>query len=195
MVHELSPLPYAQDALEPVISKETLDFHHGKHHNTCVTKLNGLIPGTPFESMTLEQIIMQSEGGIFNNAAQIWNHTFYWNSLRAPRDHNAPTGDVAAAIDAAFGAFDAFKEQFSAAAANNFGSGWTWLVKHADGSLGIVNTANAGTPMTAGQHALLTVDVWEHAYYIDYRNARPQYLEEFWKIVNWDHAAEQLTGA
>jgi Fe-Mn family superoxide dismutase len=191
MAHELPPLPFDKNALEPVISAETLDYHYGKHHQTYVNNLNNLIPGTEFESLSLEDIIMKAEGGVFNNAAQVWNHTFYWNCLRTPSDGNAPGGELAGAIDKAFGSFDAFKEQFSKAGAGNFGSGWTWLVKNEDGSLEIYNTSNAGTPMTAGKTALLTADVWEHAYYIDYRNARPKYLEEFWKIVNWDFVAAQ----
>ena len=189
MAHELPPLPFEKNALEPVISAETLEYHYGKHHQTYVNNLNNLIPGTEFESLPLEDIIMKAEGGVFNNAAQVWNHTFYWNCLRAPADGNAPSGELAGAIDKAFGSFDTFKEQFSKAGAGNFGSGWTWLVKNDDGSLEIYNTSNAGTPMTAGKKALLTADVWEHAYYIDYRNARPKYLEEFWKIVNWDYVA------
>jgi Fe-Mn family superoxide dismutase len=188
MAFELPPLPYADDALEPTISAETISFHYGKHHQTYVTNLNNLVPGTEFEGLSLEEIIVKSSGGIFNNAAQIWNHTFYWNSL-TPNASGAPSGDLAAAIDATFGSFDEFKAKFSTSAATNFGSGWTWLVKNADGSIEIVNTANAGCPLTAGQTPLLTCDVWEHAYYIDFRNARPKYLEAFCGIVNWDFAA------
>jgi len=191
MKHELPALPYAQDALEPVISAETLDYHYGKHHNAYVTNLNNLVPGTEFENMSLEEIIMNSSGGVFNNAAQVWNHTFYWNCL-SPNGGSAPAGDLAAAIDGAFGSFDEFKAQFSQAATVNFGSGWTWLVKNADGSLAIVSTSNAGTPLTDGVTPLLTVDVWEHAYYVDYRNARPKYLEEIWKIFNWDFVAQNF---
>ncbi|MBC8190813.1 MAG: superoxide dismutase [Fe] [Candidatus Marinimicrobia bacterium] len=191
MKHELPALPFAQDALAPVISAETLDYHYGKHHNAYVTNLNNLTPGTEFENSSLEEIIMKASGGIFNNAAQVWNHTFYWNCL-SPNGGGAPSGDLGAAMDAAFGSFDNFKAEFSKAAATNFGSGWTWLVKNADGSLAIASTSNAGTPMTSGQTALLTVDVWEHAYYVDYRNARPKYLEEIWKIFNWDFVAEQF---
>ncbi len=191
MKHELPALPFAQDALAPVISAETLDYHYGKHHNAYVTNLNNLAPGTEFENSSLEEIIMKASGGIFNNAAQVWNHTFYWNCL-SPNGGGAPSGDLGAAMDAAFGSFDNFKAEFSKAAATNFGSGWTWLVKNADGSLAIASTSNAGTPMTSGQTALLTVDVWEHAYYVDYRNARPKYLEEIWKIFNWDFVAEQF---
>ena len=191
MKHELPALPFAQDALAPVISAETLDYHYGKHHNAYVTNLNNLIPGTEFENSNLEEIILKASGGIFNNAAQAWNHSFYWNCL-SPNGGGAPSGDLAVAIDSAFGSFDNFKAEFTKAAATNFGSGWTWLVKNADGSLAIASTTNAGTPMTNGQTALLTVDVWEHAYYVDYRNARPKYLEEIWKIFNWDFVAKQF---
>jgi Fe-Mn family superoxide dismutase len=191
MKHELPALPFAKDALAPIISAETLDFHYGKHHNAYVTNLNNLIPGTEFENMSLEDIIMKASGGLFNNAAQVWNHTFYWNCL-SPNGGGAPSGDLGAAINAAFGSFDNFKAEFTKAAATNFGSGWTWLVKNADGSLAIVSTSNAGTPMTSGQTALLTVDVWEHAYYVDYRNARPKYLDEIWKLFNWGFVAEQF---
>jgi Fe-Mn family superoxide dismutase len=188
MAFELPALPYANDALEPTISAETIGFHYGKHHQTYVTNLNNLVPGTEFEGLSLEEIIMKAEGGIFNNAAQIWNHTFYWNGL-TPNGSDAVTGDLAAAIDAAFGSFDDFKAKFSTSAATNFGAGWTWLVKNADGSLEIVNTSNAGCPLTTGQTPLLTCDVWEHAYYIDFRNARPKYVEAFWGLVNWDFVA------
>ncbi|HSQ06980.1 MAG TPA: Fe-Mn family superoxide dismutase, partial [Chromatiaceae bacterium] len=182
MAHELPALPYAKDALAPVISQETIEYHYGKHHQTYVTNLNNLIPGTEFESMSLEDIILKSSGGVFNNAAQVWNHTFYWNCL-SPNGGGAPTGALAEAINAKFGSFEEFKKQFSQSAATNFGSGWTWLVKNADGSVELMNTSNAGTPMTSGKQALLTVDVWEHAYYVDYRNARVKYLEEIWKII------------
>ena len=188
MKHELPALPYALDALAPTLTQETLEYHYGKHHQTYVTNLNNLIPGTEFESMSLEDIVMKSSGGVFNNAAQVWNHTFYWNCL-SPNGGGAPSGALAAAIDAKFGSFEEFKKQFNQAGATNFGSGWTWLVKNADGSLEIFNTSNAGTPMTSGKQALLTLDVWEHAYYIDYRNARPKYLETMWNIVNWDFVA------
>ena len=188
MTHELPALPYAMDALAPTLSQETLEYHYGKHHQAYVTNLNNLIPGTEFESMSLEDIVMKSSGGIFNNAAQVWNHTFYWNCL-SPNGGGAPSGALAAAIDAKFGSFEEFKKQFNQAGATNFGSGWTWLVKNADGSLEIFNTSNAGTPMTSGKKALLTLDVWEHAYYIDYRNLRPKYLETMWNIVNWDFVA------
>ena len=192
MAFELPALPYAKNALAPYISEETLEFHYGKHHNAYVTNLNNLVPGTEFEGKTLEEIVKTSSGGIFNNAAQVWNHTFYWNSL-APKAGGAPTGAIAAAIDKAFGSFDKFKEEFTKSAAGNFGSGWTWLVKKADGSLAIVNTSNAACPITeAGVTPLLTVDVWEHAYYIDYRNARPKYLEAFWALVNWEFANKNL---
>jgi len=185
MAYELPALPYADDALEPTISAETIGYHYGKHHQTYVTNLNKLVPGTEFEGLSLEQIIMKAQGGIFNNAAQIWNHTFYWNGL-TPNGQDTVSGALAAAIDATFGSFDEFKEKFSTSAATNFGAGWTWLVKNADGSLEIVNTSNAGCPLTAGQTPLLTCDVWEHAYYIDFRNARPKYVEAFWGLVNWD---------
>ena len=188
MKHELPALPYALDALAPTLSQETLEYHYGKHHQTYVTNLNNLIPGTEFESMSLEDIVKKSSGGVFNNAAQVWNHTFYWNCL-SPNGGGAPSGALAAAIDAKFGSLEEFKKQFNQAGATNFGSGWTWLVKNADGSLEIFNTSNAGTPMTSGKQALLTLDVWEHAYYIDYRNARPKYLETMWNIVNWDFVA------
>lgn len=190
MTHELPPLPYAMDALAPTISKETLEFHYGKHHKAYVDNLNKLIPGTEFANLSLEDIIKRSSGGIFNNAAQVWNHTFYWNCL-APQAGGAPTGAVAEAINKAFGSFDTFKEKFTASAVGNFGSGWTWLVKNADGSVEIVNTSNAATPLTTDKTPILTCDVWEHAYYIDYRNARPKYLESFWSLVNWTFVAQQ----
>ena len=186
MSFELPALPYAKDALEPHISAETLEYHHGKHHNTYVTKLNGLVPGSEFEGKSLEEIITSAPAGpVFNNAAQVWNHSFYWNCL-SPNGGGAPTGAIADAINAKWGSFEKFQEAFNDKAVNNFGSSWTWLVKNSDGSLDIVNTSNAGTPMTSGQTALLTVDLWEHAYYIDYRNARPNYLTGFWALVNWD---------
>lgn len=186
MAFELPSLPYPKNALAPHMSEETLEYHYGKHHQTYVTKLNGLLPGTEFEGKTLEEIVKTSSGGVFNNAAQVWNHTFFWNCL-SPNGGGEPTGAVADAISAAFGSFEKFKEEFNTSAANNFGSGWTWLVKKSDGSVAIVNTSNAGTPLTdAGVTPLLTVDVWEHAYYIDYRNSRPNYLEGFWSLVNWD---------
>ncbi|RMF14650.1 MAG: superoxide dismutase [Fe] [Gammaproteobacteria bacterium] len=193
MAFELPPLPYAKDALAPVISEETLEYHYGKHHKAYVDKLNGLVPGTEFEGKSLEEIIKTSSGGIFNNAAQVWNHTFYWNCL-SPNGGGEATGPVADAINKAFGSFEAFKQKFTESAINNFGSGWTWLVKNDDGSVEIVNTSNAGTPLAEGRQAILTVDVWEHAYYIDYRNARPKYLEEFWKLVNWDFVNQNYAG-
>ncbi len=194
MSFELPALPYEKTALEPHISAETLEFHHGKHHNTYVTNLNNLVPGTEFEGKSLEEIITSAPaGGVFNNAAQVWNHTFYWNCL-GPNAGGEPTGAIADAIDAAFGSFAQFKEKFSTSAATNFGSGWTWLVKNADGSVAIVNTSNAGCPLTSGVTPLLTCDVWEHAYYIDYRNARPQYLAAFWNLVNWDFVNANFAG-
>jgi Fe-Mn family superoxide dismutase len=190
MTHQLPELPYAKNALEPHISAETLEFHYGKHHQTYVTNLNNLIPGTEFENMSLEDIVRKAPaGGVFNNAAQVWNHTFYWHSL-SPNGGGAPSGALADAINKAFGSFDAFKEKFSTSAATNFGSGWTWLVKNSDGSVEILNTSNAGSALTSGKTPLLTCDVWEHAYYIDYRNARPKYVEAFWNLVNWDFAAK-----
>lgn len=192
MTFELPPLPYAKNALAPHISEETLEFHYGKHHQTYVDKLNGLVPGTPFEGKALEEIVKTSTGGIFNNAAQVWNHTFYWNCL-SPQGGGEATGAVAEAIRTAFGSFDKFKEEFSTAAINNFGSSWTWLVKKADGGVAIVNTSNAGTPLTDDSvKPLLTCDLWEHAYYIDYRNARPKYLDAFWSLVNWDFVNQNL---
>ena len=188
MAFELPALPYATNRLVPYISEETLEFHHGKHHQTYVTNLNNLVPGTEFADLTLEEIILKSSGPIFNNAAQVWNHTFYWNSL-TPDGGGEPTGVLADAINATFGSFEKFKEEFSKCAVTTFGSGWAWLVKNADGSLALVSTSNAGCPLTTGQTPLLTCDVWEHAYYIDYRNARPAYLEAFWALVNWDFAA------
>jgi Fe-Mn family superoxide dismutase len=189
--HELPKLPYPQNALEPHISSETLEYHYGKHHATYVTNLNKLIAGTEFESASLEDIIKKASGGIFNNAAQVWNHTFYWNCL-SPKGGGEPTGALADAIKKAFGSFGDFKEKFSASAAGNFGSGWTWLVKNAKGEVEIANTSNAGNPMTNKQTPLMTCDVWEHAYYIDYRNARPKYLEAFWKLVNWDFVGKNF---
>ncbi|MEP4892496.1 MAG: Fe-Mn family superoxide dismutase [Aliiglaciecola sp.] len=192
MAFELPPLPYERNALEPHISSETLDYHYGKHHATYVTKLNGLVEGTAMADMSLEDVVKQSDGGVFNNAAQIWNHTFYWNSL-SPNGGGEPTGALADAITAKWGSFDDFKAAFNDKAVNNFGSSWTWLVKTADGSLDIVNTSNAGTPITEeGVTPLITVDLWEHAYYIDYRNVRPNYLGGFWALVNWDFAASNF---
>lgn len=192
MAYELPALPYAKDALAPHISEETLEFHYGKHHQTYVTNLNNLVPGTEFDGLPLEEIVVKSSGGIFNNAAQIWNHTFYWNSL-SPNGGGEPTGDLANAINRTFGSFDEFKAAFTKCAVTTFGSGWAWLVKNKDGSLALVSTSNAGCPLTEGQTPLLTCDVWEHAYYIDYRNARPAYLEAFWALVNWDFASANYT--
>jgi Fe-Mn family superoxide dismutase len=192
MAFELPALPYAQDALEPHISAETLSFHYGKHHNTYVVKLNGLIGGTADENKSLEEIVKSSTGPVFNNAAQIWNHTFYWNSL-SPNGGGEPTGKIADAINASFGSFEALKEKLNDKAVNNFGASWTWLVQLADGSLDIVNTSNAGTPITEeGVTPLITVDLWEHAYYVDYRNVRPDYLKAFWALVNWEFANANL---
>ena len=184
MAFELPALPYERDALAPHISAETIDYHYGKHHNTYVEKLNGMVPGTEFEGKSLEEVIKTSSGGVFNNAAQIWNHSFYWECL-SPNGGGDASGAVAKAIDAAFGSFADFKKAFTDA--GNFGSGWTWLVKNSDGSVAIVNTSNAETPLTdSSVTPLLTVDVWEHAYYIDYRNARPKYMDAFWALVNWE---------
>ena len=192
MAFELPALPYAINALEPHISQETLEYHHGKHHNTYVVNLNNLVPGTEFEGKSLEEIIKTSTGGVFNNAAQIWNHTFYWHCL-SPNGGGEPTGALADAINKAFGSFAEFKDTFTKSAIGNFGSSWTWLVKKADGSLAIVNTSNAGCPLTeAGTTPLLTVDLWEHAYYIDFRNLRPKYMETFWTLVNWEFVANNL---
>lgn len=189
MAHTLPPLPYAKNALAPHISEETFDYHYGKHHQAYVTNLNNLIPGTEFENASLEEIIKKSSGGIYNNAAQVWNHTFFWSCLK-PAGGGAPSGALADAINAKWGSFDAFKEAFTKSAVGNFGSGWTWLVKKADGSVDIVNTGPAGTPLTTADKALLTIDVWEHAYYIDYRNARPKFVETFLtSLANWDFAA------
>ncbi|MGI9280631.1 MAG: superoxide dismutase [Fe] [Endozoicomonas sp.] len=193
MAFELPALPYARDALAPHISEETLDYHYGKHHKTYVDKLNGLVAGTELENKSLEEIIKTSEGGIFNNAAQIWNHTFYWNCL-SPNGGGAPAGELADAINKAFGSFEKFVAAFNDKAVNNFGSSWTWLVKNSDGSVEIVNTSNAGTPLTTDQKPLLTCDLWEHAYYIDYRNVRPEYLKNFWALVNWNFAAANFAG-
>jgi superoxide dismutase, Fe-Mn family len=191
MAIELPALPYAKNALEPHISAETIDFHYGKHHQAYVTNLNNLIKGTEFEEADLETIVKKSSGGMFNNAAQVWNHTFYWNCL-APNGGGEPSGKLAEAITAAFGSFAAFKEQFTQTAITTFGSGWAWLVQRPDGSLGLVSTPNAATPLTGSDTPLLTCDVWEHAYYIDYRNARPKYVEAFWNLVNWDFVASRM---
>jgi Fe-Mn family superoxide dismutase len=190
MQHQLPPLPYAMDALQPHLSKETLEFHYGKHHQAYVTNLNNLIKGTEFENLGLEDITRKSSGGVFNNSAQVWNHTFFWHCMK-PAGGGQPSGRLADAISKKWGSYDAFKEAFSKSAVGNFGSGWTWLVKKADGSVDIVNTSNAGTPLTSADVALLTIDVWEHAYYIDYRNARPKFVETFLNsLANWDFAAK-----
>ncbi|HET7395570.1 MAG TPA: Fe-Mn family superoxide dismutase [Gammaproteobacteria bacterium] len=191
MTHQLPTLPYAMDALAPHISKETLEFHYGKHHKAYVDKLNALIPGTEFEKATLEDIVKKAKGGMFNQAAQIWNHTFYWHSL-SPKGGGEPSGKLADAIKQSFGSFEAFKKEFSDKAAGQFGSGWAWLVRKGDGKLAVVQTGNADTPLTGSDRPLLTCDVWEHAYYIDYRNARPKYIEAWWKLVNWEFAAKNL---
>ncbi|MFA5627094.1 MAG: Fe-Mn family superoxide dismutase [Thiohalomonadaceae bacterium] len=192
MTHELLTLPYAKNALEPYISAETIDYHHGKHHQAYVTNLNNLITGTEYANMSLEDIVKKAPaGGIFNNAAQVWNHSFYWNCL-APNAGGEPTGALADAINKTFGSFADFKEKFTNSCVTNFGSGWTWLVKNKAGALEIVNTSNAGCPLTQDMTPLLTCDVWEHAYYIDTRNARPKYVENFWNLVNWNFVAKNL---
>ncbi len=191
MTHELPKLPYAMDALQPYISKETLEYHYGKHHLAYVNNLNNLIKDTEFANASLEETIKKSSGGIFNNAAQVWNHTFYWHCL-TPNSSGEPTGKLADAIKKKFGSLDEFKKLFSQTAISTFGSGWGWLAKNAQGELEIISTSNAGTPMTQDKHALLTCDVWEHAYYIDYRNARPTYVDNFWKLVNWDFVADNF---
>jgi Fe-Mn family superoxide dismutase len=193
MNHELPKLPFAKDALAPHISAETLDYHYGKHHQAYVDNLNKLIPGTEFEKMALEEIVKKASGGVFNNAAQVWNHSFYWNCL-SPSGGGAPAGDLADAINKAFGSFDEFKAKFSQTAVTTFGSGWAWLVKNPNGGLALESTSNAATPLTSGKTALLTCDVWEHAYYIDYRNARPKYVEAFWNLVNWDFSSKCFKG-
>lgn len=187
MVFKLPELPYALDALAPHISKETLEYHYGKHHNAYVVNLNKLITDTAYADLSLEAIIKQATGPVFNNAGQVWNHTFYWHCL-SPKGGAEPTGTLADAIKKAFGSFNTFKEQFTQAAISTFGSGWAWLVEE-NKELKIVSTSNAGTPLTSGQTPLLTCDVWEHAYYIDYRNARPDYLTAFWSLVNWEFVA------
>ncbi|MBM3744766.1 MAG: superoxide dismutase [Fe] [Acidobacteria bacterium] len=188
---ELPQLPYATDALSPHISAETIEYHYGRHHKTYVNNLNQLAAGTEFEKASLEDVVRKSTGKVFNNAAQVWNHTFYWNCL-SPKGGGQPQGALLAAIQKAFGSFEEFQRQFTEVAVGLFGSAWAWLVKKADGSLAIKGTANAGTPLTEGDTPLLTCDVWEHAYYIDYRNARAKYVETFWKIVNWDFVAKNL---
>ncbi|MCH8501514.1 MAG: superoxide dismutase [Fe] [Aliidiomarina sp.] len=192
MAFELPALPYEKNALEPHISAETLEYHYGKHHQTYVDKLNGLVEGSEFAGKSLEEIVKTSSGGVFNNAAQVWNHTFYWHCL-SPNGGGEPTGALADAINAKWGSFDKFKEAFTTSAINNFGSSWTWLVKKSDGSLDIVNTSNAATPLTDDSLTpVLTVDLWEHAYYIDYRNARPKYMDGFWALVNWEFASKNF---
>ncbi len=191
MAIELPPLPYDRSALEPQISAETLDFHFGKHHQAYVTKTNSMIKETEFESMVLEDLIRKTSGGLFNNAAQVWNHSFYWNSL-SPQGGGDPHGKLADALVKAFGSIDEFRETFTKTAMGTFGSGWAWLVQRPDGSLAVVSTSNAATPITGADRPLLTCDVWEHAYYIDYRNARPKYLEAFWNLLNWEFAASLL---
>lgn len=192
MPFELPKLPYALDALQPYISSETLEYHYGKHHLAYVNKLNSLIPGTEFEGKSLEDIIKKSSGAIFNNAAQVWNHTFYWHCM-TPKANQEPTGKLADAIKKYFGSFESFKEKFTQTSINQFASGWGWLVKNQNGDLEIFSTSNAGTPMTEGKHALLTCDVWEHAYYIDTRNDRPKYVNNFWQLVNWDFVNEKFS--
>jgi Fe-Mn family superoxide dismutase len=187
-MHALPPLPYAKTALAPHISQETLEYHHGKHHQTYVDNLNKLIPGTEFEKLSLEEIVRKAQGPIFNNAAQVWNHTFYWQGIK-PQGGGEPKGALEEAIVRAFGSFAGFREKFTQAAVTLFGSGWAWLVLKQDGTLAIVQTGNAGNPMTSGEKPLLTCDVWEHAYYVDYRNARAKYVEAFWNLVNWDFVA------
>lgn len=191
MAITLPELPYALNALEPHISQETLEFHYGKHHAGYVAKLNPMIEGTELADADLETIVKQSEGGLFNNAAQIWNHTFYWNCL-SPDGGGEAAGEISQAINDSFGSFDEFKEQFTSRALGNFGSSWTWLVKNTDETLEIQNTSNAETPITGDAKPLLTVDLWEHAYYIDYRNSRPAYMDAFWALVNWDFVNQNL---
>jgi len=191
MAFSLPELPYAKDALAPHISEETLEYHYGKHHAAYVNNLNNLIEGTDKATASLEDIIKNSDGGLFNNAAQVWNHTFYWHCL-SPNGGGEPEGELKKSIEQSFGSVAAFIDAFTKKAITTFGSGWAWLVKTEDGKLEITSTANAGTPMTDGHTALLTCDVWEHAYYIDYRNARPKYIEAFWNLVNWQHVSEQL---
>jgi len=191
MAFTLPELPYAMDALTPHLSKETLEFHYGKHHQAYVNNLNKLTEGKPEAGKSLEELVKTSKGAIFNNAAQIWNHTFYWNCLK-PQAGGAPTGAIANAINDSFGSFEEFKTLFTNLAVGLFGSGWAWLVKDADGALGVEALSNAGNPLTEGQKPLLTCDVWEHAYYIDYRNARAKYVESFWNLVNWDFVNKQL---
>jgi Fe-Mn family superoxide dismutase len=191
MAFELQALPYARNALEPHMSTETLDYHYGKHNQTYITKLNGLVEGTDDANKSLEDIVRSASGALFNNAAQAWNHNFFWQCM-SPNGGDEPTGAAKDAIEKEFGSFDAFKKEFNEKAANNFGSGWTWLIKKADGSIAIANTSNAENPLTGSDKAVLTIDVWEHAYYLDHRNSRPDYLAAFWKLVNWDFVNENL---
>jgi Fe-Mn family superoxide dismutase len=192
MEHKLPALPYAMDALAPHMSKETMEFHYGKHHQAYVTNLNNLIKGTEFESASLEDIVKKSSGGVFNNAAQVWNHSFFWNCMK-PGGGGKPSGALASAMDKKWGSFDGFKDAFTKSAVGNFGSGWTWLVKKGDGSVDIVNTSNAGTPLTGADKPVLTIDVWEHAYYIDHRNARPKFVETFLNsLANWGFAGKNF---
>jgi Fe-Mn family superoxide dismutase len=191
MPFSLPKLPYDLSELAPTLSKETLEYHYGKHHKAYVDNLNKMIAGTEYAEMPLEDIIRKAQGAMFNNAAQVWNHTFYWNCLRA-NGGGEPTGKAAEAIAKAFGDFAKFKEQFSDTAVKTFGSGWAWLVQRPDGGLALASTSNAATPLTGEDTALLTCDVWEHAYYIDYRNARPKYVEAFWNLVNWDFVASNM---
>jgi len=190
MKFELPPLPWAPDALEPIISAKTIEFHYGKHHQAYVNNLNNLLPGSPFENAPLEQIVVEAEGGIFNNAAQVWNHTFYWNCL-TPKGGGQPTGDLMDAIVRDFGSFEEFQKQFTQAAATLFGSGWAWLSADEDGKLIISQEPNAGNPMKKNLEPLLTCDVWEHAYYLDKQNRRPDYIADFWKLVDWDAISER----
>jgi superoxide dismutase, Fe-Mn family len=194
MTHQLPKLPYAYDALEPHIDARTVEIHHAKHHQTYVDNLNKLIPGTEFAEQPLEQIVLKAQGPIFNNAAQIWNHTFYWQSLK-PKGGGEPTGELAATINKAFGSFANFKQQLTQAAVTQFGSGWAWLVKKKDGALAIVQTGNAGNPMTAGDVPLLTCDVWEHAYYLNYQNRRAEYVAAWWNVIDWDAVATRYAKA
>lgn len=191
MEHTLPQLPYAINALAPHISQETLEYHYGKHHQTYVTNLNNLVKDGEFANSTLEEIIKKSSGGIFNNAAQVWNHSFYWNCL-SPQGGGEPTGALKEAINTKFGSFEEFKKQFTATCVGTFGSGWGWLVKTPTGELELVSTSNAATPLTSANKALLTCDVWEHAYYIDYRNNRPNYMAAFWNLVNWDFVSKNF---
>ena len=191
MAFDLPKLPYEKNALEPHISAETIEYHYGKHHQAYVTKLNAAIEGTDLADKSLNDLIKSASGGTFNNAAQVWNHSFYWNCL-SPNGGGAPSGKVAHAINDSFGSFDKFKEAFTTAAGTLFGSGWAWLVKNGDGKLEIVQTKDAGNPMTDGHTPLLTCDVWEHAYYVDYRNARPKYIDAFWALVNWEFVENNL---